>query len=88
MGLEMPKLKLTSDVKIGQNRLEKTQSGTDNTERTFANLNIYYKPSLFNRLKLQDGMLFLRAFINNYRFSTQSRNFRENSITLGCNIQY
>jgi len=88
MGFEIPKIKFTGDIKIGENRLEKTQPGTDNSQRAFANLNVYYKPQIFNRMNLRDGMLFLRAFMNDFRFSTLERNFRENSITLGFNIQY
>ncbi|MCX7858433.1 MAG: hypothetical protein N2513_10765, partial [Deltaproteobacteria bacterium] len=88
MGIEIPKLKITADCKIGENRLEKSQPGTDNSSKIFANLNVYYKPPFFSSLKLTDGMIFLRAFMNDFRFSTQERNFRENSVTMGLNIQY
>jgi len=88
MGFEMPKIKLNGDIRVGENKLEKTQPGTDNSTKGFATMNVYYKPPIFNRIKLQDGMLYLKAFVNDFRFSTQTRNFRENSVTLGLNIQY
>jgi hypothetical protein len=90
LGLEMPKLRITTDAKLGQNRLEKGVPGTgtrgDNSSKTFANLNIYYKPQFLS--KLNTGMLYLRFFMNDFRYSTMSNNFRENSVTMGMNIQY
>ncbi len=90
LGLEVPKLKFTADAKLGQNWLEKGVPGTgtsgDNSGKTFANLNIYYKPKFLS--KLNTGMLYLRFFMNDFRYSTVSNNFRENSVTMGANIQY
>ncbi len=86
MGFEFLKLKLNSDFRIGQNVLEKSAAGTDNSTKTFGSFNIYYKPPFLK--KFNEGMLFLRSFVNDFRFSTQSRSFRENSITLGVNLQY
>ncbi len=89
-GLELPKWKITSDMKIGQNRLIKgvPNTGTpgDNSAKTFANLSVYYRPAFM--AKLNTGMIYLRAFMNDFRYSTVENNFRENSITLGVNIQY
>jgi hypothetical protein len=86
MGIEIPKWKITSDAKVGQNVLEKTAFGTDNSAKTFANFNIYYKPALHARLNT--AMFYIRAFMNDFRYSTITNNFRENSVTLGMNLQF
>ncbi|MBP6941409.1 MAG: hypothetical protein KBB65_06525 [Syntrophorhabdaceae bacterium] len=86
MGFELLKLKLNSDFRIGQNVLEKTAAGTDNSTKTFGSFNVYYRPPFLK--KFNEGMLYLRSFVNDFRFSTQSRSFRENSVTLGVNLQY
>jgi hypothetical protein len=89
MGIEIPKWKITSDFKVGQNWLQKgvPDIGTpsDNTAKTFCNLAVYYKPAFIAKYQ---GMLYVRAMVNDFRFSTQGNNFRENSVTMGVNLQY
>ncbi len=85
IGIDVPEMKITSNFKIGQNRLEKEETGTNDSQKTFANLSVYYRPKAL--AGLNQGMLFLRCLINDFKYSTGSMNFRENSITAGLNIQ-
>ncbi len=83
-GLDFPGWKITSDIKIGQNKLEK-ESSSDSL-KSFARLNIYYKPEFLSSIRY--GVIFLRAYINDYSYDIDNNDFRENSITTGLNIQY
>ena len=86
VGVDIPTWKITSTLKAGQNYLDKSP-GTD-SQKTFGSLNVYCKPDSLARMQ---GMLFVRALINDFRYdpnSTGSLNFRENSLTLGMNMQY
>ena len=83
LGIDIPKYNITSNFKIGENKLEKDVG--DDSQKTFGSLNIFYKPKF---LKLfNDAMIFLRAYINDFRYTTGTRNFRETSITTGLNFQ-
>jgi hypothetical protein len=87
--MEVPKWNITSDFKIGQNWLDKGIPSTgirgDNSAKTFGNLAVYFRPAMIAKYQ---GMLFMSAMVNDYRFTTQQNNFRENSITMGINFQY
>lgn len=87
LGIDIPAVKITSNFKIGENRLEK-EVGTDTT-KTFANLNIYWRPEMLTKLQ---GMLYARASVNDFRYdpnaTTGSQNFRENSCTGGISLQF
>lgn len=87
LGLDVPSIKITSNLKIGENRLVK-QVGTDTT-RTFANLNVYWRPEMLNKLQ---GMLYAKAFVNDFNYDPNavagSQNFRENSVTGGVSVQF
>jgi hypothetical protein len=87
LGLDVPSANITSNMKAGENRLEK-ENGTDST-RPFASLNIFWRPDFLAKAK---GMFYAKGYINSYRYDPNagegSRNFRESSITLGINVQY
>ena len=83
LGAEVPRIKLTLNLKGGQNRLKK-DGGTSST-KSFVSLNMFYRPGFLE--KLNQGMLFLRAGINDFGFSARGRDFRETSVTAGLNIQ-
>lgn len=83
LGVDVPKQNITSNIKIGQNKLEKDTG--DDSQKTFANASIYYKPKFLK--KLNNGMLFVRANVNDFRYTTGTRDFRETSITTGLNFQ-
>jgi hypothetical protein len=82
MGIDIPKYKITSNWKFGQNILN---SGTgDNSNKLFTNISIYYKPSFLGYFN--NSTIFLRAMINDFNFQTNTRNFCEKSISMGLNI--
>jgi len=85
VGVDIPGYNITSNIKAGQNYLEKGGSA-DSSNKTFVNLNVYYRPKFLS--KMSQAMIFVRAFVNDFGYSTKIRNFRENSITGGFNIEF
>lgn len=85
LGVEIPDIKITSNIKVGQNKLEKDAAGADDSSKTFANMSIYYRPGFLSSLNY--GMIYLRAYVNDFGYTTGTRDFRETSITTGINIQ-
>ena len=87
LGVDVPGLKITSNVKVGENRLVK-QVGTD-TSKTFANMNIFWRPDFLAKAQ---GMLYAKASVNDFRYDPNvgsgSQNFRESSVTSGINCQF
>lgn len=83
-GIEFPSIKVTSDIKIGQNKLNK-DGGTDSL-KGFARMNIYYRPEFLSSFKY--SMIFLRAMINDYDYDVVDRDFRETSVSSGINVQF
>ncbi len=84
LGVDVPSAKVTSTLKVGQNWLQK-DTGTD-SRKNFARLNVFYRPEFLSRLDY--GMLYLRAFVNDFDYSVRDRDFRENSVTAGVSIQF
>ena len=82
--LHIPSAKITSNIQIGQNKLEK-ETGTDSL-KSFVRFNIFYKSDFLQ--KTQYGMIFLKAYINDYNFDNVDGDFRETSITSGINIKF
>ncbi|MBI4847129.1 MAG: hypothetical protein HY808_00935 [Nitrospirae bacterium] len=85
LGVDIPDMKITSNIKVGQNKLDKDSAGADDSSKIFANMSIYYRPGLLSRLN--QGMLYLRAYVNDFNYTTGTKDFRESSITTGINIQ-
>ncbi|MBN2418529.1 MAG: hypothetical protein JXL81_04035 [Deltaproteobacteria bacterium] len=83
-GFDIPSVKITSNIKIGQNKLEK-DNGTDSL-KGFARLDIFYRPEFLSGF--QYGMIFLKAFINDYNYDINNNDFRETSVSTGVNIQF
>ncbi|WP_297210966.1 MULTISPECIES: hypothetical protein [Thermodesulfovibrio] len=83
LGFEIPKYNINSDLRFGMNKLEKDAG--DDSQKAFGSFSIYYKPKFLEKLKY--SMLYLRAYVNDYRFTTGSNNFRETSITFGINLE-
>ena len=81
-GLDVPDWGITSSIKAGQNRLQKSPG--DDTSKMFANASIYFKPKVLDKLQ---GMFFLRAYVNDFRYTAVDRDFRETSVTAGLNVQ-
>lgn len=85
LGFDVPEMKITSNIKAGKNKLEKDQSTADDSLRFFANMNVYYRPEFL--AQFNQGMLFLRGNLNDFNYTTDTRDFRESSITAGITIQ-
>lgn len=87
LGVDIPTLKITSNFKVGENRLDK-DTGTDTT-KTFANMNIFWRPEALAKLQ---GMLYAKGSINDFGYSPNvtggSQDFRESSITGGFSAQF
>jgi hypothetical protein len=83
LGIDVPKYKVTSNMKFGQNILNTGIAGGNN-DKMFANISIYYKPSFIGYLN--NSTLFIRFVINDFNFQTRSRNFSERSIVMGFNM--
>lgn len=87
LGVDVPDLKITSTIRVGENRLLK-EAGTD-TAKTFAGVNVFWRPEMLAKAQ---GMLYAKASVNDFRYDPSlaagSRNFRETSITAGISIQF
>lgn len=86
IGIDLPDLGITSNFKIGQNKLDKDE-GTD-TEKLYGNASIFYKPGF---LKNINTLLFVRLTVNDYGYSAESpgaMDFRETSYVAGVNMQF
>ncbi len=82
LGIDVPKAKITSDFRIGVNELDK-ENGTD-TEKTFNSLNIFWRPGFLS--SFNNGVIFLRSYLNDFDFSSDGDDFKEESITAGISI--
>jgi hypothetical protein len=87
LGVDIPAVKVTSNFKVGENRLEK-EVGTD-TAKFFANMNIFWRPDMLSKLQ---GMVYAKASSNSFRYDPNavggSQNFRETSVTGGISTQF
>ncbi|EKE02650.1 MAG: hypothetical protein ACD_20C00350G0028 [uncultured bacterium] len=82
LGLDIPKHKITSNFRFGQNLLD---SGTgDNSNKIFSSISLYYKPSFLGMFN--SSTIYVRASVNDFNFQTRTRNFAEKSISMGLNI--
>lgn len=84
LGMDIPGIKVNSTLKVGQNWLQK-ETGTD-SRKNFARLNVFYRPDFL--AKVNYGMIYLRAHVNDFDYSVRDRDFRENSVTTGISIQF
>jgi len=84
LGLDVPKKKIYSKVTLGQNKLHSFEQ--DNSDKWFTRFHIYYKPQFIGFL--QRSTFSVKGAINDYSFSTSSRDFVEKSISLGINFSF
>lgn len=82
-GFEAPRWSLTGDLRLGQNSLDR--SGSDNSRKFFADMGIYYRPSL---APLRRTLLYARGGLNEFRYTAADRNFRERSLSMGVNVEF
>ena len=85
LGLDIPKAKITSNIKVGKNRLMKKEVNTSST-KDFANMNIFYRPPFL--AKLNQGIIFLKAFVNDFNAENMNNSYRETSITTGMTLEF
>jgi hypothetical protein len=83
LGLDAPRKNITSNLKMGQNKYLKDQG--DDSSKLFARLNVFYRPASVP--VLDRCLVFLRAYVNDFDYDAVDRDFRENSLTMGMNIQ-
>ena len=83
LGVDIPKYKLTSNIKFGQNILN-TGVANGNSDKLFSNISVYYKPSFVGFLN--HSTFYLRLALNDFNFQNRTRNFSERIISMGMNI--
>jgi hypothetical protein len=84
LGFDIPDKKITSNIKMGHNKLVKDEG--EDSSKMFGRMDIYYRPRFLSALDY--GALFLRAYVNDYKYDTGGYDFRETSITTGLNIRF
>jgi len=84
LGFEKPQSKFSSEIRLGQNYLRKEDPNSDDSNKTFANISIYYKLNIMKT----DSTLFVRAMYNDFNFSTNIKDFREKSLNFGINTSF
>ncbi len=84
LGLDIAKYKITSKIKIGENKADRDLS--DDSKKVFASLNVYYRPRKFFSFKRT--MIYARAFYNDFTYTTDTKDFRENSVVVGIKIRF
>lgn len=83
LGVDIPERKITSNLKIGKNRLKKDVG--DDLDKMFLNLSFYWKPDFIRGF--QNRTLFLRAYFNDFDSTDNSNDFKETNIVLGLNFE-
>ncbi len=84
LGFDIAKYKISSKIKVGENRANRDLS--DDSKKLFASLNIYYRPKKFFSFKRT--MIYARAFYNDFTYTTNNKDFRENSVIVGIKIRF
>lgn len=84
LGVDVPSIKVTSNFRIGQNKLIKDES--DDVSKVLVSLNVYYRPDFLSAFDY--SQLYLRAYMNDFSYSTDTRDFRENSATAGIIVRF
>jgi len=82
LGVDVPQARITSNIKVGVNQLNKEIG--DDSSKVFGSMSIFWRAGFLDFL--DRGMLFVQGFINDFDFDTDSRDFREDSIMAGISI--
>ncbi len=80
---DMPKSKLSTNFKVGQNRY--ISQRVDDSEQFYFNFNVNYRPESIFGWKT-GATLYLRALMNDFNFDNADRSFRESNVTVGVSI--
>jgi hypothetical protein len=84
LGVDIPSLKVVSNFRVGQNKLIKDDG--DDVSKMLASMSLYYRPDFLSTFDY--GQLYLRGYINDFGYSTSSRDFCENSATAGIIVRF
>ena len=84
LGLDIAKYRVTSKLKVGENKANRDLF--DDSKKVFASLNVYYRPKRFFSLKR--AMIYARSFYNDFTYTTDTKDFRENSLVVGLKIRF
>ncbi|MDY6823654.1 MAG: hypothetical protein SWH68_07655 [Thermodesulfobacteriota bacterium] len=84
LGLEIPRARITSLLKVG--RQDTNRDGGDDLDRNFATFNVYWRvPDLAS---FANALFYIKTLYNDYNYTTQTNNFRENSVILGLRATF
>ncbi len=84
LGVDIPSMKITSQTRVGANRLDK-ETG-DDLNKMMASVNIYYRPDFLEMFEY--SQIYVRGHINDFSYSTNNRDFTENSVTAGLIVRF
>ena len=85
MSIDLPAANVNTSFKGGQNRLLK--SNGDNSTKYFANASAYWRPKQLE--SISQTTLYARYALNDFAFKADfSRDYRENSLTMGLNFMF
>lgn len=85
MSIDLPSINVNSSIKGGQNRLLK--SNGDDSAKVFANAAVYWRPKQLE--SFSQTTLYARYALNDFAVKDDSsRDYRENSLTLGLNFMF
>lgn len=84
LGIDAPGSKVTSDFRVGSNRVVK-ETG-ESSSKLFGSGALYWKPPF--KESWGSHTLFARGTYNGYSFSTNARNFREKSVSIGVTTEF
>lgn len=83
-GLDIPKQKISSKITFGHNKLD--ADARDDSDKIFTRFHLYYRPGFTGFLN--QSTISLRGAINDYSYTTSTRDFKEKSISLAVNIPF
>lgn len=92
MGVDLPERRVTSSWRIGRNELDRDESKpvtgsttVTDSERMFASVSIHYRPESIALLR--DGMLYLRASMNDFTYTLPGRDYSDQSVVAGIKVK-
>ena len=85
LGLEVPAINLTSNLRVGQHRLITGDGTAADSTRTFGMLNVYYRPEILQRYGRT--MLTVEIGYNNLDFNLGDRDYMEFSSLVGLRTE-
>lgn len=84
LGFDIPRYKITTNLKVGYNT--STRESGDDLDKMFGSFDAYWKLGKIESFK--DVMLYTKASINDFSYTTSSNDYQEKSITLGVKMTF